>query len=83
MSVASSDCRYVTASVAFPAIAGTFPPGEDLVEAELRRIFNVGSDETFQSTDVDELKVRLPPTHRSHAYFKGSHKELLVVGELF
>merc|ERR1719446_627102 len=62
---------------------GTFPPGEDLVEAELRRIFNVGSDETFQSTDVDELKVRLPPTHRSHAYFKGSHKELLVVGELF
>lgn len=44
-----------------PCCTGTFPPGDDLVEAELRRIFNVNSEDTFDKSDVDELKVRSLP----------------------
>lgn len=37
---------------------GTFPPGEDLVEREMRRLFNVdGDDEEFAADELDELKV--------------------------
>lgn len=37
---------------------GTFPPGEDLVEREMRRLFNVdGDDEEFAADEIDELKV--------------------------
>ena len=37
---------------------GTLPPGEDLVEKELKRIFNVESAEgTYGSGEIDELKL--------------------------
>mmetsp|Transcript_4864 Transcript_4864/g.14049 ORF Transcript_4864/g.14049 Transcript_4864/m.14049 type:complete len:132 (+) Transcript_4864:26-421(+) len=39
---------------------GTFPPGEDLVEREMRRLFNVdGDDEEFAADEIDELKLMM------------------------
>ena len=42
--------------------AGTFPPGEDLIEDELRQLFNVGDEDDddtsgFGGNDADEVKL--------------------------